>query len=298
MASSTPHFTSPTSPEFAIDYPKLPESLTFRLPGLDFSEEAEASNSSTKEHSGELSDSALFADTEDLSPDSSFEIATPGDLDDSGTAFPFGGAEEEDEFEIDRTILRPAGKQQHHSKFDLSSSLAKLATRSTATLRNMSSFTNFSRLSAGSVSGDSDCEDSCPGITAPPASVLASRRPSVANPSPHGLSSPVSAAAVAKSLRRLASSLNLDCAGHAAEKHFEEAVDHYEKAWARDEPIEVRVERSTGTEALDFEVEDQDRDDRAGYGYGYDFGYGYGYGYGYGFQTRPDGIGIYSYSRA
>ena len=287
MASSTPHFTSPTSPEFAINYPKLPESLTFRLPGLECSEEAEDSNGSTKEQ---------FADTEDLSPDSSFEIATPGDLDDFGTAFPFGGAEEEDEFEIDRTILRPAGKQQHHSKFDLSSSLAKLATRSTATLRNMSSFTNFSRLSAGSVSGDSDCEDSCPGITAPPASVLASRRPSVANPSPHGLSSPVSAAAVAKSLRRLASSLNLDCAGHAAERHFEEAVDRYEKAWARDEPIEVRVERSTGTEALDFEVEDQDRDDRAGYGYGYDFGYGYGYGYG--FQTRPDGIGIYSYSRA
>ncbi|RPD57364.1 hypothetical protein L226DRAFT_537465 [Lentinus tigrinus ALCF2SS1-7] len=263
MASSTPHFTSPTSPEFAIDYPKLPDSLTFHFPALD---EADSDhNDSTETHPDEADD--LFADTEDLSPDSSFEIPTPADLSgDFSTTFHFGGADEEGEYEIDRTILRPAGK---HPRFDLSGSLAKLATRSTATLRTMSSFTTFPRFSGGSISGESDTEDTTyAGITAPPASLLASRRPSVATGATP-LSSPVSAAEVVKSLRKLASSLELGCAGQSVERHFEETVDHYERAWSHDEPIEVHVDR---TEALHFE------DDR----------------FGFGFQARPDGVGLYA----
>ncbi|KAI0710296.1 hypothetical protein C8T65DRAFT_192717 [Cerioporus squamosus] len=277
MAASTPHFTSPTSPEFAIDYPKLPDSLTFRFPAVD---EAEDRSSSPEPQSNAADE--LFADSDDFSPDSSFEIATPADLSgDFGTTFHFDGAEEDGEYEIDRTILRPKGR--HHGKFDFSGSLAKLATRSTATLRTMASFSRSSGSDSApaSASGDSDSEDAYTGIAAPPASLLASRRPSLAPGAsalaqlPTSLSSPVSAAEVVRSLRRLASSLHLDCAGHAAEKHFEEAVDHYKKAWSLDETIEVHVDR---TEAVSFE----DRDDRC------DFDFGFG------FPARPDGIGLYA----
>ncbi len=268
MAASTPHFTSPTSPEFAIEYPKLPDSLIFRFPAAH----EEDGSGTTEPQSNEADD--LFADPEDFSPDSSFEIATPADVSgDFGTTFHFEGAEDGGEYEIDRTILRAAGK---HHKFDLSSSLARLATRSTATLRTMSSFPRSS--ASASASGDSDTEDPYTGISAPPASLLASRRPSIAPGAsalalPSSLSSPVSAIEVVKSLRRLASSLTLDCAGHGAEKHFEEAVGHYEKAWALDESIEVHVDR---TEAVSYEDRDDDRD------------------FEFGFPARPDGIGLYA----
>ncbi|RDX40422.1 hypothetical protein OH76DRAFT_1413003 [Lentinus brumalis] len=272
MAASTPHFTSPTSPEFAIEYPKLPDSLIFRFPAAH----EEDGSGSTEPQSNEADD--LFADPEDFSPDSSFEIATPADVSgDFGTTFHFEGAEDGGEYEIDRTILRAAGK---HHKSGLSGSLARLATRSTATLRTMSSFQRFSASSSASASasGDSDSEDPYTGISAPPASLLASRRPSIAPGAsalalPSSLSSPVSAIEVVKSLRRLAASLTLDCAGHGAEKHFEEAVGHYEKAWALDESIEVHVDR---TEAVSYEDRDDDRD------------------FEFGFPARPDGIGLYA----
>lgn len=251
LSTPTPHFTSPTSPEFAIDYPKiLPDSLAFKFPPISERED----RASPVEEYDELDDTDdSFADTSFESIDSG--LATPSDEHGAelGTlvskTYHIEGAEEEGAYAIDRTIIRAGSR----SRFDLSRSLGKL--------RSMPSFSSFARSAnvarSDSGSGTSTPPDAEPnnsssdGIAAPPASLLASRRPSLATGSlapSSSLSSPVSAHEVMRNLRKIASTLNLrDCAGPGVERHFEETVDYYEKAWPLDGALEVHVTRTEET---------------------------------------------------
>ena len=286
LSTPTPHYTSPTSPEFAIDYPKLPDSLMFKFPPISEREER-ASPIGSFEEAEDYDDAFNSANSSLDSIDSG--VITPPDEHDLGLGtmlsktYHLEGAEDDGAYEIDRTIIR--ANLASRSRFDLSRSLGKLATRSSATLRSMSSFPSFARSSgsgSGSGSGSSTPPDSeLDGLAAPPTSRLTSRRPSLATGSlAPSLSSPVSPTDVMRSLRKIASTLNLrDCTGPGVERHFEEEVDYYERAWPREDTLEVRVTRTEETVAR---LVEEDADFVAS-------AQGFGFGFG-----RPDGVGLYA----
>ncbi|KAI0753441.1 hypothetical protein C8Q80DRAFT_513277 [Daedaleopsis nitida] len=282
----TPHYTTPTSPEFAIDhhsaYPALLDSLTYKFPMSSEPESDDDRRASPVDDFDETdgSDSSFAGDSSFDSIDSG--LATPGDClspfsvrsvkDDTIKAgYPIGhcsldstdALEDSDSGEciVDRTIVRPSSSSS-------SSSRTRSCWRSLTGLRSISSLSSFAR-GAGSLSGSrsgtdsgtstppsdepsSECTD---GLAAPPASRFASRRPSLVPGAEAGtaadkgssgsaLSSPVAAADVMRRLRKIASTLNLREHAHAsaAERHFEEAVDRYARAWSADEgPVALEV---------------------------------------------------------
>ncbi|EIW54009.1 uncharacterized protein TRAVEDRAFT_51742 [Trametes versicolor FP-101664 SS1] len=256
-ATSPPRYSSP-DPEDPLSQSVLPESVAFPLP-----------LPSARDVYSELLEFRFgepdSGSSEELTSDSE-DTATPTDeIDVHGfaTTYCFTGTSEEGDFPIERTIVRPAPTPRF--RVDLTRALASLAARSgsTTTLRTVPS---VSQLSGAST--PSSPEDDYDGAIAPPASTVASRRPSLA---------PLALGEVTKSLKRFAS--RLDPTTPAYEKrvdsgHLEEAVDQCEDAWARagrGEPlVEVFVARTRGTSVEDRVIPGFDYEGR----YAVNFGVG------------------------
>ncbi|KAI0764378.1 hypothetical protein BD413DRAFT_615823 [Trametes elegans] len=223
---SPPRYASP-EPDYEGEDPvdTLSDSVAFHLQARDVYDELQDF------HFGEPPSPTSATSSTD-------EAGTPG-----ATTYRIQGASEEGDYIIDRTILRPTAG---HRRFDLGKSLASLTARSTATLRTVPSFT---RSSSGETSpSPSDDGDEYDMPNAPPASLAASRRPSLAVSVATAV--PLPLAEVTESLKRLAASL-APC-HHGAELCFEEAVDHLEDVWARAEErggslVEVCVARERET---------------------------------------------------
>lgn len=207
-------------------YPGLADSVAFPLPPRD------AYDDLLTYHLGESafeSSDDLTSDSEDTTPTD--ETGPPG----RSTTYRRTGTSEEGDFTIERTIIRPAPRRSFRA--DLTRSLTSLAMRSTTTLRAMPSISQLSGTTTPSSPEDTD-EDEDGGIVAPPASAVASRRPSLA------------VAEVTEGLKRLASRLALRTPREQAvdRGHFEESVDHFEETWARTErgepPVEVFLKRT------------------------------------------------------
>ncbi|KAI0359211.1 hypothetical protein OH77DRAFT_1493626 [Trametes cingulata] len=212
VALTSPLMNASFDPDGTGFYPRLPDSVAFHLPARD------AYDDLLDYHLGEQEGS-------DESPESPTDSGESTPTDDTGnlsvTTYRSTGVDEDGEYSIERTILRPAPR-----RFDLSKSLATLAARSTATLRTMPSFSRSSGTTTPS-SGEDDA-----GIAAPPASRSVSRRPSIAL-------TPLPISEVTESLKRLATRL---IPHGASDTHFEEAVDRFEDVWAREERGEPLIE--------------------------------------------------------
>ncbi|KAI0657714.1 hypothetical protein C8Q70DRAFT_1055492 [Cubamyces menziesii] len=224
-ATSPPRYASP-NPEYLSSYPELADSAVYRLPAVeDAYDELLAYHLSSKD----TADDELSAESDDTTPTEDY-----GDPSEHSavTTYQLEGASEDGDYVIERTIVRPVPR-----RFDLTKSLATLATRSTATLRQKASFSYSSEDTTPSPSAeDSDDYDA---VMAPPTSSVTSRRPSLAvNAFP--------ITEVTDRLKRLAT--HLVPARYAADDHFEEAVEHYEEVWAREErgspQVEVLVTRT------------------------------------------------------
>ncbi|OJT06279.1 hypothetical protein TRAPUB_2859 [Trametes pubescens] len=235
-ATSPPRYSTP-DPEDPLSNSILPDSVAFPLPPT-----RDVYDELLVFRFGEPDSSS----SDDLTSDSE-DTATP--TDETGvhgftTTYCFTGTSEEGDFPIERTIVRPAPTPRF--RMDLTRALASLATRagSTTTLRTVPS---VSQLSGAST--PSSPEDDYDGVIAPPASAVASRRPSLA---------PIALGEVTKSLKRLASRLDPTTPAYEQRvdsSHFEEAVDQCEDAWARagrGEPlVEVFVARTRKTSVED-----------------------------------------------
>ncbi|KAI0333325.1 hypothetical protein GY45DRAFT_1432552 [Cubamyces sp. BRFM 1775] len=218
-ATSPPRYASP-NPEYLSSYPELANSAVYRFPTM-----ADAYDDLLEYHLGskEAGDGS-----DEVSSDS--DDTTPADecgysADSTVATYRLEGASEDGDYTIERAIVRPVPR-----RFDLTKSLATLAARSTATLRPKASF-----YSSGDTTPSPSTEDSDDygAVVAPPASRATSRRPSLAvNALP--------ITEVTDRLKRLAT--HLVPARYSADNHFEEAVEHYEEVWAREERGEPQVE--------------------------------------------------------
>ncbi|KAI1788305.1 hypothetical protein LXA43DRAFT_645265 [Ganoderma leucocontextum] len=163
---------------------------------------------------------------------------------------------------VDRRIIRP-----QRSGLGLRKSFSNLKkARSCANLPKLPCTATFGVPTP--VSSNDSLPSTTGSVDMPPPSRLSSRRPSMAT-----LSSPAALNEVTDTLRKLASRLNL----RDTERNFNEAVDYYERTWARaesgDGAIEVCVEHTKET----FTDRPQSRS---------------------GQMTRPDGIGLYARPRS
>ncbi|KAI0629711.1 hypothetical protein C8Q77DRAFT_1236321 [Trametes polyzona] len=281
-AAQPVRYSSPDTDASSSDSssPTLADSVAYQLPVKDAYDDLLAY------HLGEYNDSSDSLADSDCDSDGT---TTPTDSDSTGplpgvTTFRFTGASEDGDFPIDRTIVRPVPASARRMAAELSRSLASLAARSTATLRTMPSFSRLSG-SATPPSGliseaederddeDEDEDATSNGVIAPPASCVASRRPSLAV-------APLSASEVTESLKRLASRLVPHTGReHGTRRgHFEEAVDRYEEVWAQEERGEPRVEVFV-TRTRETVVEDATPGE-------FDVEYGRG-------RDGRDGIGLY-----
>ncbi|KAH9888430.1 hypothetical protein C8Q73DRAFT_655717 [Cubamyces lactineus] len=220
-ATSPPRYASP-NPEYLTSYPELADSAVYRFPTV-----ADAYDQLLEYHLGskeaEGASDELSAESDDTTPTD--ECGHPAEHS-TVTTYCLEGASVDGDYVIERAIVRPVPR-----RFDLTKSLATLAARSTATLRPKASFSYSSGATTPSPSTeDSDDYDA---VVAPPTSRATSRRPSLAvNALP--------ITEVTDRLKRLAT--HLVPARHGRESHFEEAVDHYEEVWAREERGEPQVE--------------------------------------------------------
>ena len=169
---------------------------------------------------------------------------------------------------VDRRIIRP-----QRSRLGLRKSFANLRkARSSANLRKLPCTATFGVPTP--VSSDdslaSHLSPTIPGSSVPPPS----RRPSLVAAT---VSSPAALNEVTDTLRRLASRLNLRDRDAERKWNFDEAVEYYERVWARAESggsaIEVCVEQTKET------FPDPRAPPR-------------------GVQNRPDGIGLYARPRS
>ncbi|KAI0366719.1 hypothetical protein BV20DRAFT_627933 [Pilatotrama ljubarskyi] len=211
VAASSPQVNASFETDDSRYYPQLEDSVAYHLEARDAYDEL------LDYH---LSEQEVSDDSPDSSPDSGETTPTDESGNLSVTKYHSTGVDGDGEYSIERTVLRPAPR-----RFDLSKSLATLATRSTATLRTMPSFSR----SSGTTTPSSE-ED--PGVVAPPVSRAISRRPSIAM-------TPLPISEVTESLKRLATRL---IPQSGSDSHFEEAVDHYEDVWSREERGEPLIE--------------------------------------------------------
>ncbi|KAJ8454660.1 hypothetical protein ONZ51_g12898 [Trametes cubensis] len=220
-ATSPPRYASP-NPEYLSSYPELADSAVYRLPAVEDAYDELLAYHLGSNGAGDDSDE-LSAESDDTTPTD--ECGHPVEHS-TVTTYQFEGASEDGDYVIERTIVRPVPR-----RFDLTKSLATLATRSTATLRQKASFSYSSEdTTPSSSTEDSDDYDT---VVVPPTSRATSRRPSLA----------VSAfpiTEVTDRLKRLAT--HLVPARYGADDHFEETVEHYEEVWAREERGEPQVE--------------------------------------------------------
>ncbi|OSC98428.1 hypothetical protein PYCCODRAFT_1471059 [Trametes coccinea BRFM310] len=251
--ASPPRYASPDL-ENGDNYPHLADSVVYRYPTVgDAYDELLAYHLGNKEAGDAL---------EDDSP--GFGASTPVEVAQNAhdvSTYHVDGAGEDGDFSIDRAILRKARSQR---QFDLSHSLANLATRSTASLRRMRSFANSSEATTPSPGDDYDDGDP----VVPPTSRATSRRPSLAVV-------PFAIGEVTEKLKHLASRL---VHVHGTGDHFEESVGHFEDVWAREtrgEPLVHVLVTRTQESFIDS------RDNAASYSH-----------------ARSTGLGIYSSTHA